>query len=112
MERADLYRCIPPEGILVPIMVTPEDVDNGFPEEMDIEEVMRGLKGGREGGMSVIQEKDIKGWLRESLREKNSVRRRWRLLVRIIQRTFEDGMVPEEVMWSTMGFLPTVRGEY
>ena len=35
-ERADLYRCRPPEGIRVPIMVTLVAVDNRVMEEGDI----------------------------------------------------------------------------
>ena len=32
-ERADLYRCRPPEGLGVPILVMPEDVEEGVLEE-------------------------------------------------------------------------------
>ena len=53
---------------------------------------------------------DLKGWLQGGLREKNLVTRRWRLLVRLIQRTFEDWVVPEEVTWATIVFLLKGRG--
>ena len=33
-------------------------------------------------------------------------------MVRIIQKTFKDGAVPEEVAWATMVFLPKGRREY
>ena len=105
MEREDLYRCRHPEGLRVPIMVTPSEVEDGFPEESDITQVLRGLKGGRAGGPSGMQAEYVKGWLREASREKNPVRRRWWLLVRLIKRTSEDGLVPEEVAWVTMVFL-------
>ena len=55
---------------------------------------------------------DQKGWLREPSPEKNRVRIRWRLLVRLIQRTFKDRVVPEEVAWETIVFLPKGSGGY
>ena len=110
MERADLYRCRQPEGLQVPIMVMPSEVEDGVPEESDITQVVRGLKGGRLGGLLGMQAEDIKGWLREASWEKNPVKRRWRLLVRLIQRTFEDWVVPEEVTWATIVFLLKGRG--
>ena len=42
-----------------------------------------------------MQTEDLKGWLLEAFRENNLVRRQWRLLVRLIQRTSKDGVVPE-----------------
>ena len=36
----------------------------------------------------------------------------WRLLVRLIQNNFKDGVVPEEVAWSTMILFMKGRGEY
>ena len=40
------------------------------------------------------------------------VRSLWRLLVRLIQRPFEEGLVPEEVVWATMVFILKGRGGY
>ena len=93
-ERVDLYRCRPPEGICVPITVITEKVDNVFPEEADIEQAVRGLKRGRSGSLYGMQAEDIKGWLQEASQEKNPARRECRLLVRLTQRTFKDGVVP------------------
>ena len=90
-ERDDIYRCRPPEGLRVPIMVTPAAVDNIFPKEAHIKQAVRNLKGGRASDPSGMQAENIKGWLREASREKKLVRRRWRLLVRLIQRTLKDG---------------------
>ena len=40
------------------------------------------------------------------------MKHRWQLLVRLTQRTFEDEVVPEEVVWATVVFLPKGKGEY
>ena len=46
-----------------------------------------------------------KGVVTEDLVGDNLVRRRWQLLVRLIQSTFGDMVVPEVVTWVTMVFL-------
>ena len=94
-ERAELYRCRPPEGLRLPILVTPAALDKIIPEEAEIEKLVRGLKRGRADGPSGMGAEDIKWWLQEALQEKNLVRRQFQLLVRLIQRMFEDGVVPE-----------------
>ena len=65
-------------------MVTPEEVEDGVPEEAEIAQAVRGIKGGRAGGMLGMRTEDLKGWFQESSRDKNPVNRRWRLLVRLI----------------------------
>ena len=85
-------------------MVTLEEVDDGVLEEAAIEQVVGGLKGGKAVGPSGMRAEYLKGWLWEASREKNPVSRRWRLSVRLIQRTFKDGVVPKEVEWVTMDF--------
>ena len=63
-EREKLYRFRHPEGLQVPIMLTPVAVDNGVLEESELERAVRCLKGGRPGGPSGIQAEDLNGWLR------------------------------------------------
>ena len=55
---------------------------------------------------------DMKGWLREAKRDKDSERRRWELVVRLVQVMFMYGTVPEEIAWATMVLLPKKNGEY
>ena len=107
-----MYRCIPPEGIRVPITVMPAAVDDEVPEEAEIEQLVRSLKGGILGGPFRMLTKDKKGWLGEASRERNMVSIRWWLLVRLIQRTFKDEVVPKEVAWATMVLLLNRRGGY
>ena len=87
------------------ILTTPWEVDDGIPSEADIEQAVRGLKWGRAGLTSGIRAEDLKGLLQKTSRENNLVRRRWQLLVRLIQSTFGDMVVPEVVTWVTMVFL-------
>ena len=68
------------------------------------------LKRGRAGGLSGMRAEDLKVWLGEASREMDPVTYRWQLLVRLIQTTFKDGAVPEEVAWAMMVFLPKGRG--
>ena len=54
----------------------------------------------------------MKRWLWEASRKTDPMKHWWHLLVRLIQRTFKDGVVMEEVAWATMVFLPKCKGEY
>ena len=71
---------------------------------------MQILKRGRADGPSGMRSKELKEWLREASRETNPVTHRLRMLVRLVQNTFKDGTVTEEVAWATMVFFPKVRG--
>ena len=50
-ERADLYRCRPPEGLRVTLLVQPVEVGDVIPLEVEIDLEVRGLKGGISGGV-------------------------------------------------------------
>ena len=49
-EMAELYRCITPEGLRLPILVIMEAVYDVVPEEAEIEQAVGSIKGGRLGG--------------------------------------------------------------
>ena len=91
-------------------MVPLELMDDRVLKELDIEQALRVLKGGIAGNLSGMWEEYLKGWLQEASREKKPVRRRWRFLLRFIQRMFNNGVVPEEVAWETMVFLLKGKG--
>ena len=55
VDRAEIYICYPPERLRVPILVQPLVVNDGIPEEADIDMSVRGLKGGISGGPSGIR---------------------------------------------------------
>ena len=57
-----------------------------------------------------IRKNDMKGWLRDAKREKDLERRKWELVVILVQVTFEDCTVPGEVSWEEMVLLPKGKG--
>ena len=61
MKRAEIYRCRPPEGLRVPLLVQQSDIKYGIPTEAEVTEAARGLKGGRLGGPSGMRTEDLKG---------------------------------------------------
>ena len=66
-------------------------VNYDIPAEADIEMTVIGLKGGRVRGLLGMRAEDMKEWLREDKREKDTERRRWELVVRLLQGMFRDG---------------------
>ena len=93
-DREELYQNRPPEVLRVPILVQQSYIKYSIPTELYFETEVKGLKGGRAGGPLVMHAEDLKGWLRESPRKKEPVRRRWEVLVRLVQRMFGYGDPP------------------
>ena len=85
-------------------------VEDVIPGEEARVQAVQGLKRGRACGPSGIRVEDLKGRLWEASREMEPVTHRWKLLLRLIQNTVKDGVVPEELVWETMVFLPKGRG--
>ena len=73
-KRAELYRCRPPEELLVPIIVILAAVEYRIQGE---EEVVRSLKRGRSGGPSGMRAEDLKELLRKASREMDPVTHQW-----------------------------------
>ena len=65
-ERAELYRCRPPEGLRVSILVMLTAVEDGIPREAEGAQAVRSLKMGRAGGLSGMKAENLKGWLQEA----------------------------------------------
>ena len=72
-KRAELYRCRPPDGIRIPILVMPETVEHRIPGEEEVEQAVRSIKRGRSGGLLGMRAEDLKELLREASREKDPV---------------------------------------
>ena len=57
-----------------------------------------------------MRAEDLKGWIMEAKHEKDPVRRRWELVVRLVQLVFLGGTMLKEITWVTMVLLPKGRG--
>ena len=55
---------------------------------------MRGMKGGRSGGLLGMIAEDLKLWRKEAKHEMDPEGRRWELVVRLVQVMFRDGTMP------------------
>ena len=47
VERAELYMCRPPEGLMFPLLVRQTDIEDGIKMEAGMAEAVRGMKGGK-----------------------------------------------------------------
>ena len=54
-DRAELYRCRPPEGLWVPLLLQPSVVSDDIPSEAEIEMAVKRLKVRRAGGLSFMR---------------------------------------------------------
>ena len=112
VERAELCRCRPLEGLRVPLLVKQAAIEDGTPMEAEVAEEVRGMKGGRAGGPLGMRTEYLKVWLREETRKQEPVSRMWELLVRLVHRTFGDGNPPEELAWATMVLTLKGKGDF
>ena len=85
------------------------DIEDGIPTEVEVEQKVRGMKGGIAEGLLVIRAEDLKRWLREATLKKEPVSRRRELLVILVKRMFGCGMPSEELVWATMVLIPKVK---
>ena len=60
-EGTDIYRCRPTEGLWVPILTKPEEVEDRIPEKSEMAQEMGGLKRGRCSGLSGMGLEDLHG---------------------------------------------------
>ena len=62
-EWVTLYSRIPPPGDNIPVTIEPFAVEDGVPEEEEIEWAVKRLQNNRAGGPSRMRAEDPKGWL-------------------------------------------------
>ena len=62
-ERVTLYSWVPPTGDSIPVDIAPFAVEDGVPEETEVEWAVKRLKNNRAGGASRMRAEDLKGWL-------------------------------------------------
>ena len=62
-ERVALYIRAPPLGDSIPVDIEPFAVEDGVPEEGEIDWVVKRLRNNRSGGPSQMRAEDLEGWL-------------------------------------------------
>ena len=62
-ERVALYSRSPPLGDNILVTIEPFTVEEGVPEEEEIEWAVKRLRNNRAGGPSRMRAEDLKGWL-------------------------------------------------
>ncbi len=70
-DREELYGHVPPPGDSIPINIDPSPITNTVPPDLEIREVVRGLKKGRARGISKICAENLKSWLRRVVEEED-----------------------------------------
>ena len=117
-EKVKLYRKVPPPGDPIPINVETKEVEDVCPGNVELRNVVRGLRNGCAGGTTGIRAETIKGWLRGVEREEKEEEGNagagdtWRTFVRLIQKVWETGCIPQQILWMVIVLLPKDRGNY
>ena len=60
-EWVTLYSRVPPPGDSIPVDIEPFAVEDGVPEESEVECAVKHLQNNRAGGPSRMREEDLKG---------------------------------------------------
>ena len=110
--REDLYRHLPPEDEIIPILVQPVSIKEATPEVGEISAEVRKFRPGRAGGPLGMKAEHLKVWLRAATREKEPDTKTWDKVVSVIHAEFWEGYIPEALMWTTMVLIPNGKGEY
>jgi hypothetical protein len=116
-ERKTLYARVPPPGEQLPINVTPFDVPDGVPSNLEIREVVRELQNGRAAGATGLQAEHIKVWLQDVVQEEAETapaghEEIWQIFLWLIQAIWERGCVPDQMTWEIIVLLPKGGEDY
>ena len=113
-ERVALYIRVPPPGDSIPVEIEPFDVEDGVPDEGEIEWAVKRLHNNRDEGRSRMRKEHLKGWLaaawrgekEETAEEEGGGREdtregaeKWARVVELVKSDFRDGDLAEEANW-------------
>ena len=127
-ERVALYSRVPLPGDIIPVNIEPFAVEDGVPEEGEIEWAVKLLQNNRAGGPSRMRAEDLKGWLaaarrgekeREAAVKYRGIRKderegaeNWARVVELIQTEFREGGLAEETTWQALVIIPKGEKDY
>ena len=127
-ERVALYSRVLPPGDSIPIDIEIFAVEDGVPDEGDIEWAVKRLQNNRAGGPWRMRAEDLKGWFAAARRgekkgetgEKEGGGREdtqegaenWARVVELVQTDFRDGDLAEEATWQAVVLIPKGKKDY
>jgi len=115
-ESVELYTKVQPPGDPIPINIDPFAINDEIPTDAEVREVVRGLRNGRAGGVSGIRAEHMKQWLQDVMTEEEKgtvgLRDKWRVFLDLVQTIWEEGEVPQQMLWMTVVLLPKGGGDY
>ena len=87
------------------------DVDDSIPEEKEIIKALFKLKNWRAPGLTGITVEQLKGWYRRAHPEDEKMldekaERNWNLIIKIIQKCFEEGKFPDAFKYGVLVLMP------
>ena len=87
------------------------DVDDSIPEEKEIIKALFKLKNRRAPGLTGITVEQLKGWYRLAHPEDEKMldekaERNWNLIIKIIQKCFEEGKFPDAFKYGVLVLIP------
>ena len=121
-ERVTLYNRVPPPGDIIPVDIETFAVEDGVPEEGEVEWAVKRLRNNRAGGLSRMRAEKLKDWLAAAWREDKKVEtaekegggrqdtqegaENWERGVELVQTAFRDGLLAKEATWQAVVLIP------
>jgi hypothetical protein len=119
LERVDIHARRESLGDRLPINVTPVEINDDIPPDGKLREVVGELTNGRAAGASGMRAEHIKGWLRDIQWEEDPEGQgaegtgdSWCLFVWLVQAACALGVIPRQLLWSIVVFIPKGGGDY
>ena len=95
---------------------------DGAPPDAELRTAVKKLRNGRVGGGSTMRAEDLKSWLQGVEREEEAAREgeeghegpgnTWCLFVRLLQRVWNEGEIPWQMLLSVVVLIPKGSNDY
>ena len=113
-----MYERVPPPGEPILINVKPKEVEDACPGDVELRDVVRGLRNGRAGGTSGIRAETIKGWIRGIETDEKEEEGyagagdAWGTFIKLVEKVWETGCIPQQMLWMVIVLLAEDGGNY